>query len=302
MKLQRYSTSMRISLLTILYVSFLLSIALAETEVTTKPFACPVNTIVIPIKVEVSHDEESLVNLINGKGTGVCTALKDETIRFRFDKKVVIRRVLIVTRSKFNKRPIEIEFRWVPKDFRLWRDVTGYFIINPDGSPHCFPLGYYARIPDNVEVEEFIFKIPQQIDIEQIKFSELPSEHISINCPTPKLCNTVARLYKKSLSDTSNENNASAFVEQLGRMMGKYDCRRSFDYEPVPAWWLCNSDAPDQWFHLLFRLNSEKSRALFGSKRFRDTLDGYIAEEYYDKSIDIEHEIKKEKSDIKKSR
>ena len=90
------------------------------------------------------------------------------------------------------------------------------------------------------------------------------------------------------------------FVDVFSNLTGRYDCRRSFDHDPVPAIWLSGSAATEDFVALLARLAesepeseasrklNEKARAkarhLFGSQSLRDVLDGDLAEQYLERS------------------
>ena len=73
--------------------------------------------------------------------------------------------------------------------------------------------------------------------------------------------------------------------------MHKYDCRRPYDYEPVPAWWLCDDRDVENWFDLLTCIQNIEAKKLLASELFRSTLDGYLAEIYLDQSIEAEKRL-----------
>jgi hypothetical protein len=99
-----------------------------------------------------------------------------------------------------------------------------------------------------------------------------------------------------------NSGSCSTFVELFRELVPKYDCKRSFDRDPVPAIWLAEGGALEHYVHLLFRLavRVEKmfqarwfdeatlqAKTLFGSNDFRSVLDGHLAEEYLAPSNDL---------------
>jgi hypothetical protein len=121
-------------------------------------------------------------------------------------------------------------------------------------------------------------------------------------CPKPEYFLRVNDAYRDCLKDPGNKSKANGFVELLEKLMYRYDCRRNYDSEPIPAWWLCGEGSdyqkvssredPDKWFSLLSKLKTLKARKLFGSKLFRSTLDGEIAEIYFEASENAEKQLK----------
>jgi hypothetical protein len=69
-------------------------------------------------------------------------------------------------------------------------------------------------------------------------------------------------------------------VKVFQQLVPKFDCQRSFDDAPVPALWLADDAALEDYVHLLSRLKTPPAKALFGSAAFRAVLDGALAEEY----------------------
>jgi hypothetical protein len=74
--------------------------------------------------------------------------------------------------------------------------------------------------------------------------------------------------------------------------MPRFDCQRSFDTSPVPALWLADSAAMEDYVHLLSRLNTPAAKTLFGSAAFREILGGSLAEEYAPLSLKAERQQK----------
>jgi hypothetical protein len=81
------------------------------------------------------------------------------------------------------------------------------------------------------------------------------------------------------------------FVAIFRELLPKYDCRRSFDTDPVPAAWIANSAALEDYVKLLSELRTADARELFGSKAFREILDGALAEDYGEKSRAVEKSL-----------
>jgi hypothetical protein len=83
------------------------------------------------------------------------------------------------------------------------------------------------------------------------------------------------------------------FVDLFRKMLPVYDCQRSFDHVSrkknyiVPALWLCHEDKMESYVSILFSHADEYVKRLLGSAEFRSVLDGYLAETYYNSSIEI---------------
>jgi hypothetical protein len=111
----------------------------------------------------------------------------------------------------------------------------------------------------------------------------------SSGCPSEKLCPEFIELTQKCEKDLKSES-CEEFTELFRKLTPSYDCRRSFDTNPVPAIWLCDANVPDypkpheKGLALLAKLRSKKARKFFGSAELRSTLDGALAEEYLKKS------------------
>jgi hypothetical protein len=128
----------------------------------------------------------------------------------------------------------------------------------------------------------------------------------NVTCPAPRLLPALDAAYhqcNQGFENSSCEN----FVQTLRRLLPRYDCQRPFDTHAVPAVWLAGDAELDDYFQLLWRLASsndkmfaEKSfskaksdaKKLFGSKEFRNVLDGELAEDYMTRSKELERELK----------
>lgn len=114
-------------------------------------------------------------------------------------------------------------------------------------------------------------------------------------CPAadvlPKL--DVAYHACRHYADESCNNFIAAFTSVTGR----YDCKRAFDTDPVPAVWLAGAGALDDYVQMMWLVATNeqyksklykgaysKARALFSSGEFQAVLDGALAEEYLEKS------------------
>lgn len=109
-------------------------------------------------------------------------------------------------------------------------------------------------------------------------------------CPADVLCSKWKEL-AATCAKQRNGKACDAFVDAYAKLAGRYDCKRSFDTEPVPAVWLCDEMSrglyptpTEKAAETLSKLKTKKGRSFFASPEFRSTLDGDIAEQYLTKS------------------
>ena len=283
-----------------------------EKRVRSNPNACPITTTTIPEQVIADHDVEVLTAIVSGIASGMDhvtwqASPRGDRIRFlfpEFQDWVVIHRLGIAISSGGEKQSHTIHFTWVPVG-KVHGTHSGSFKITTDQGLQCFFLVGYAGIP-GFEVREFVLELPPKVEIHSLLFSEKSHDGKSVSCPAPDLFNAVTSAYQDSVSHPEDNGKMSTFIELLKKAMFKYDCRRTFDYEPVPAWYLCSGGKKDntyscgyedidKWFHFLGTAESREAKELFASKLFRNTLDGMYAEQYQEGSLQVERQLKTEK-------
>jgi hypothetical protein len=101
----------------------------------------------------------------------------------------------------------------------------------------------------------------------------------NLDCPAPALLPQLDSAYHECNHGFQN-GSCDRFVDLLRQLLPRFDCQRSFDTSPVPALWLADSAAMEDYVHLLSRLKIPAAKTLFGSTEFREILDGALAEEY----------------------
>jgi len=201
---------------------------------------------------------------------------RTDFIRFIFPADAVLRRISIALIDPDNK-DISIEYRWVGNG--KWGIKTGFFVANGEGKTNCFFLGYHTGIPGNVPCKEFILFIPEKILVKEIAFSSLPSEKPIVLCPMPELEQKINEAYVACGLDPKDESKVSLLIQLLEKIAPIYDCRRPFDFEPVPAWWLANHDAVWRWTNYLYqKVRENNADALRVYEKFLATSDGAFAE------------------------
>jgi hypothetical protein len=201
---------------------------------------------------------------------------RTDFIRFIFPAGAIPRRISIALTHP-DKKDLSIEYRWVGNG--NWGAQTGVFVANGEGKTDCFFLGYHARIPENVPCNEFVLYIPEIISIKEIAFSNLPSEKPIVQCPMPELEQEINEAYVACGVNPKDESKALLLIQLLEKITPRYDCRRSFDSEPVPAWWMASIWASDRWIEYLYHKVLEgNADALRVYVKFFETSDGGIAE------------------------
>jgi|GEM_PF-1139534 len=123
-------------------------------------------------------------------------------------------------------------------------------------------------------------------------------------CPAKELCPRIELAYQKCTKQNSAPY-CQDFVKLFRELLPLYDCQRPFDHSGVenhivPAVWLCDgrrgahSQEFESYAGLLSGLKSRDAKKLFASEEFRDVLDGAVAEDYFDRSLQAEREMRGE--------
>jgi hypothetical protein len=144
--------------------------------------------------------------------------------------------------------------------------------------------------------------------------SEAPRDmrQFNVTCPASKLLPFLDANYHECSNGFVN-GSCEMFVDIFRELLPEYDCQRTCDSSPtknyiVPAIWLAGDAALRDYIHLLWRMSSskdkvftkedfyrttEEAKRLFGSKEFRNILDGHLGETYRPLSIKVENELKR---------
>mgnify|MGYP003492587008 len=126
----------------------------------------------------------------------------------------------------------------------------------------------------------------------------------NLSCPAATIFPRLDAAYH-ACSNGYIDGSCQQFISEFKRVTAPYDCQRSFDKAPVPAVWLAPRGALDDFVRLAWRLASDpqfndklyknvglEARIFFGSKDFRGVLDGALAEDYAEKSREVERQLK----------
>jgi hypothetical protein len=206
------------------------------------------------------------------------------SIRFIFPENSIPRRISIALLSPGGLKT-NVEFTWIGiKETRPpyidWGTRSGSFIVRGDGGADCFFLGYEeSGIPGNIPCKEFQLRIPAGIQIKDIKFSSLPSAIPPKTCPMPELEKSINQAIEDYQSNPQDEKKALYTLQLLEKAVPQYDCRRRFDYAPIPAWWMADYGSIDRWIEYMYKeVLEHNSYALKVYVEYYSTSDGYIAE------------------------
>jgi hypothetical protein len=119
----------------------------------------------------------------------------------------------------------------------------------------------------------------------------LAASAANVTCPAGKLLPELDANYHECSHGFQN-GSCHKFVQIFAQLLPKFDCQRPFDTAPVPALWIGNSAAPEDYVHLLSRLKNPEAIKLFSSAQFRAVLDGAMAEEYVPLSLKAERALR----------
>jgi hypothetical protein len=270
--------------------------------------ACPVTSLISleNFSFSAEHDSAILKDVLNNNKSKISwkTKKNEDSVLITFKSGLVLRRIGISLKGEDKDKIQKIDYCWIPES-GVWGNYYGQFLVKGDGNVHCYFLDVLARIPGNVPAKQIILKFPKGVSIDTLVLSDRPSDRGMETCLKPEFFLKINEAYKACLKNPEDKLKANRFVRLLKKTMYKYDCRRNYDFSPIPAWWLCGEgkdyqkvssyDDPNKWFHLLSKLKIKEARELFGSELFRSTLDGEIAEMYFEDSKKLGKTLKNEK-------
>jgi hypothetical protein len=252
-------------LLGILLIILSLPISIIAQEKTVRPdeLACPVTA-------NLSPDQSRFGN----------------SFSFVFPDGSILRRISMALTHPEGK-DIAVRFTWVPaKDPHVplanWGESRGILLANGIGRTDCFFLGWEETdIPENVPCKEFVLDVPEGVLVREVSFSSLPSEKPQVLCPMPELEREIEQAYSDCQANPQDKGKSLLLIQLLEKATPRYDCRRSYDSQPVPAWWLANHEAPWRWVnYLLARIRKDDGDALRAYQKFLASSDGVYAEEW----------------------
>ena len=115
-------------------------------------------------------------------------------------------------------------------------------------------------------------------------------------CPYPEKYIEIDRAYHQCANGQVGKGaSCELFLEEVVTLFPRYNCKRSYDTEAVPAIWLFDA-ASEDYIKLIYELaaksnpifggqwfvkESSQAKQIFLSTEFKSVLDGHIAEQYY---------------------
>jgi hypothetical protein len=208
-----------------------------------------------------------------------------------------VRRISIALLTPDNHKA-GVEFTWKGRKdtqppYLDWATYRGFFEVRGDGNSNCFflSLGYLADIPENISCKEFRLETPEGVEVKEVTFSSLPSEIPLKKCPMPELEKAINQALDECRSNPRDDQRTLHALQSLEKAVPSYDCRRSYDYEPIPAWWMASYQVMDNWIGYLYKKVRENNKyALKIYVEFLNASDGDIAEEMDDQIWTILHD------------
>ena len=259
----RYTKRLLGTLLVILVVP----ISVVAQEISIRP-----NELACPVTADLSTEQERSGN----------------SIKYVFPDGSILRRISMALVHP-EAQDIHVRYKWVAaKDSRLWGERTGVLVANGKGKTDCFFLGWRADLPENVPCQEFVLVIPEDILVKEISFSSLPSEKPQVLCPMPELERQIKQAFADCSQSPQDKNKALLLIQLLDKATPTYDCRRSYDTMPVPAWWLAVDEDPWRWVDYLHdRILEDNDDALRVFQKFLASSDGAFAEVWSEEMWEI---------------
>lgn len=280
---------------------FLLPPVILNAKLNKEPFsldtlACPVTAIAFPSSVSVDHDSTTINSIIFSKAsTRWISKGKLHPISVFFNKGTIVRRFSLSLLNNQKDTNSIVTLKWFPLESH-WGCQIRDFLVPCNNKISCYFLDINVEIPGNIPASRIDIYLDENISLSSLCFSSEPNERPSSTCPVPLIIEKMNKVYNECIKNPNNQSNDSEFVSLFKLLLYRYDCKRDYDFKPVPAWWLINSEDPEKWINFLAGMKYKPGRILFGSKLFRETLDGAIAETYYDSSIAVGKELSKKKS------
>ena len=115
-------------------------------------------------------------------------------------------------------------------------------------------------------------------------------------CPYPEKYIEIDRAYHQCVNGQVRKGTScELFLDRVVTLFPRYNCKRSFDTDAVPAIWLFDA-ASEDYIKLIYDLATKKNpifegqwfikesaqaKKIFLSPEFRSILDGHLAEDYY---------------------
>jgi len=187
--------------------------------------------------------------------------------------------------------PTDLDIIWTPENpffpFRQpaawlvpWTAKTAHLSV-ARGDPQCFFNWFFSprNVPGHIEI-----RATQSLAGLKVSFSDRTWDRDG-ECPARQLCPVLVQQLRQCQSAPRSKS-CDGLIDTASQLTSPFQCRRTDDFEPVPAIWVCEevmvSSVLEDTMHLLKRLKTAKARQFYRSGQFRAVLDGALAKEYID--------------------
>lgn len=178
--------------------------------------------------------------------------------------------------------PADLEITWVPRD-NSQRPATKSAQISVKSSDECRVSWFFA--PNDVPTKQIEVRSKAPITGLTLSFSQRNWDHEG-SCSAKELCPKLIGLGKqcRNLNDAKS---CGSFLKVFKRLTEVEQCRRSYDFSPVPSIWACDEllqaqimkDSIDMLKKMSKRGNT-KAAEFYKSQQFKGVLDGAFLEDY----------------------
>jgi hypothetical protein len=178
--------------------------------------------------------------------------------------------------------PTDLEIIWVPRDdVERWGTRSAQVSIK--SSDECRFNWFFA--PDNVPAKQIEVRSRSPIAGLTVSFSDKTWDHEG-SCSARELCPKLVSAGKRC-KNSRNSTSCDAFLSLFSQLTKAEQCKRSYDFSPVPGIWVCDELQQSQVMQnsidilkKLRKLGNRKAASFYRSQEFRGTLDGAFLEDY----------------------
>ena len=273
-----------------MYMLLILSVTATMSVNTDTP------STVVPAVVHAPHDTDVLSRIVReGAEASVYPGKGGDVLEFEFPSGSFLDGVSITLEPEDKPQPRLVN-AFVHSPSSAVADASVVLEIKSDGRPHAFDIEKDIGFVRVAVVDRFRLKLLAPVNLTELTFSRLghgtggtKPEYL---CPLRDLGPRIAAAYDAYLKNPEDSGRAHEFVKLMTEGMQKYDCPCELGKQAAyPAIWLWGDLDIAKWYEVLAGMKDEEAQKLFASDLFRSTLDGGIAEEYWDKSLAVEKDL-----------
>jgi len=178
--------------------------------------------------------------------------------------------------------PMDLEITWVPLDDpQRWGTKSAQISIK--SSDECRVSWFFA--PNDVPTKQIEVRSRGPIVGLTVSFSQRNWDHEG-NCSARELCPKLVSSGKQC-KKAINSRSCDSFFSLFRQLTEVEQCKRSYDFSPVPAIWVCDELQQAQVMKgsidilkRLKKLGNRKAASFYKAQEFRGVLDGAFLEDY----------------------